>query len=203
MRSIRIGNDIHIRWRILCSGEPEVFEDKDVAVTLTDALGREACIDWTATEAGYIEVTFRGRAQLYAGVYTLTLTENRGRDGMVTVDRQNACRLVARQDSVISGGGHGCLCGMSVETVDVTSDLQMPSLGKGVIRVYNIARSVWGDGLKSDGESVHIKVAEDSADVLSVDEEGIHVNREALGTGDYIIATPEDIDAIIGNVKSG
>ena len=202
MKNIRIGNDIHVRWRLMRGGEPEDFGSKEVAVALTDAVGREACIDWSVTEGGCVEVTFRGRAQMYPGVYTLTLTENRGKDDMVTVDRQNVFRLVTRQDSVISGGG--CHCGMSVETVDVTSEFHMPALGNGVIRVYNIAKGVWGNGLQTDGESASIKVAKDSADILSVDEEGLHINREAIGSGGYEIATPEEIEEIIaGAIQSG
>lgn len=204
MKNIRIGNDIHVRWRLMRGGEPEDFGSKEVAVALTDAVGREACIDWSVTEGGWVEVTFRGRAQMYPGVYTLTLTENRGKDDMVTVDRQNVFRLVTHQDSVISGGGqNGCHCDMSIETVDVTSELRIPSFGKGVIHVYNIARSTWDNGLQSDGETVRVKVAKDSADVLSVDGDGLHINKDAIGNGGFAIATPEDIAEIISSVQSG
>lgn len=203
MKNIRIGNDIHVRWHILRSGEPEDFDSKDVTVTLADSMGRRADIEWSAV-SGYIEVTFRGRAQMHAGVYTLTLVENCGKDDMVTVDRQNVFRLVTHQDSVISGGGqNGCHCDMSIETVDVTSELRIPSLGKGVIHVYNIARSTWGNGLQSDGETVRVTVAEDSVDVLSVDGDGLHINKDAIGNGGFAIATPEDIAEIIASVQSG
>ncbi|MDE5986845.1 MAG: hypothetical protein K2H16_06135 [Prevotella sp.] len=201
MKDIRIGNDIHIRWHIMCSGEPEDFTGKEVTVTLADSMGREAYIEWSAVGSD-IEVTFRGRQQVYTGTYTLTLTENRGQDGMVTVDRQKVFRLVPKQDSVISDSGScGCHCGLAVETVELMSELQIPSLGKGVIHVYNIARSVWGNGLESDGETVNVKVAEDSADVLSVDRDGLHINKDSIGTGGGTAITPEEIDEIMGISK--
>lgn len=203
MKDIRIGNDIHIRWRIMCSGEPEDFTGKELAVTLADSMGREAYIEWSVAD-GNIEVTFRGRQQVYTGTYTLTLTENRGQDGMVTVDRQKVFRLVPKQDSVVSDGGScGCRCGLDVEAVELTTELQIPSLGKGVIHVYNIARSVWGNGLDSDGETVSVKVAEDSADVLFVDRDGLHIDKEAIGTGGGTAVTPEEIDEIMGIINSG
>ncbi len=203
MKDIRIGNDIHIRWRIMRSGEPEDFTGKELAVTLADSMGREAYIEWSVAD-GNIEVTFRGRQQVYTGTYTLTLTENRGQDGMVTVDRQKVFRLVPKQDSVVSDNGScGCRCGLDVEAVELTTELQIPSLGKGVIHVYNIARSVWGNGLDSDGETVSVKVAEDSADVLSVDRDGLHIDKEAIGTGGGTAVTPEEIDEIMGIINSG
>lgn len=100
-------------------------------------------------------------------------------------------------------GSCGCRCGLDVEAVELTTELQIPSLGKGVIHVYNIARSVWGNGLDSDGETVSVKVAEDSADVLSVDRDGLHIDKEAIGTGGGTAVTPEEIDEIMGIINSG
>ena len=146
-----------------------------------------------------VSVVFRGRNQKYAGEYTLTLTENAGNDGMVTVDRLRAFMLVARQNSVVSQADSGCCCGcnVDVETVELTTELQIPSLGKGVVRVYNIARSVWGSGLETDGESVSVRIASDSGDVLSVDSDGLHIKKEALEGGGMSPISPDEIDSMI------
>lgn len=197
MKKIRIGNDISIRWRIMRSGVDEDFTGKDVSVRLQDFAGRDAEIEWDI-DGSTVAVTFRGRNQTRAGEYTLTLTENAGKDDMTTVDRTRAFRLVPRQDSVVSDGVGGCCCNgsLSVETVELTSELQVPSLGKGVVRVYNIVRGAWGAGLDTDGESVSVKIAPDSSEILSVDDEGLHIDSSAIGGGTEPM-TPDDIDEVI------
>jgi len=206
MKNIRIGNDIHIRWRVMRGGDDEDFGGKHVSVLLRDQAGGIHPVDFEVT-GNVIECTFWGRMQTRTGEYSLTLMENAGKEGMVTVDRTQVFRLVARQNSVVSGGaGTGCCCGgaAEVETVELTTELQVPSLGKGVVRVYNIARGAWGAGLVSDGEQVSVRIAPDSADVLSADEEGLHVDVSAIGGGGGVQAiTDEEIRSLWGGDPAG
>lgn len=183
MKTIRIGNDIHVRWKIMRSGTPEDFDGKDVHVCLTDQYGGKYYPDISLTGDGTIEFTFFGKDQSKTGIYTLTLYENGGKQGMVTVDRTEVFRLVARQNTVVSSGGNGgCGCGgvLDVETLDMTTDLMIPSLGRGVVRFYNISRDTWGNGLDIQDESVGIKVSKEN-DLLSFDEDGgLRVDMEEM-----------------------
>lgn len=165
------------------SGTPEDFDGKDVHVCLTDQYGGKHYPDISLTGDGTIEFTFFGKDQSKTGIYTLTLYENGGKQGMVTVDRTEVFRLVARQNTVVSSGGNGgCGCGgvLEVETLDMTTDLMIPSLGRGVVRFYNISRDTWGNGLDVYDESVGIKVSKEN-DLLSFDEDGgLRVDMEEM-----------------------
>lgn len=77
MKTIRIGNDIHVRWKIMRSGTPEDFDGKDVHVCLTDQYGGKYYPDISLTGDGTIEFTFFGKDQSKTGIYTkgtVTLT---------------------------------------------------------------------------------------------------------------------------------
>lgn len=156
------------------TGTPEDFGGKDVHVCLTDQYGGRYYPDISLMADGTVEFTFFGKDQSKTGTYTLTLLENGGRQGMVTVDRTEVFKLVARQNRVISSGGNGgcgCATGVDVETVDMTTDLMIPSLGRGVVRFYNISRDTWGNGLDVYDESVGIKLSKDD-ELLEFDESG-------------------------------
>lgn len=98
MRKIRIGNDIHFRWRIKRDGNEENFEDKRVMVLLRDAYGHRCEIDWRVVQAGVIEGTFYGKDQERLGIYSLTLVENDGEKAMNTVDSIRVWQLVSQQE---------------------------------------------------------------------------------------------------------
>lgn len=101
MKNIRIGNDIWFKWQILRDEGVETWDGKDIKVTLRDSYGMECAVDWRKDEDGVINGVCRGRAQKRLGLYTLTLTENDGKDNMGCVDSVDAWRLVARQNASI------------------------------------------------------------------------------------------------------
>lgn len=101
MKNIRIGNDIWFKWQILREEGVETWDGKDIKVTLRDSYGMECAVDWRKDEGGVISGVCRGRAQKRLGLYTLTLTENDGKDNMGCVDSVDAWRLVARQNASI------------------------------------------------------------------------------------------------------
>lgn len=101
MKNIRIGNDIWFKWQILRGEGVETWDGKDIKVTLRDSYGMECAVDWRKDEGGVISGVCRGRAQKRLGLYTLTLTENDGKDNMGCVDSVDAWRLVARQNASI------------------------------------------------------------------------------------------------------
>lgn len=94
----RIGNDITFTWHIYRkSGEtqtPESFDGKDVEVKLISPLKQPVTIEDVTIATGVVTFTFRGKHQVTLGNYVAVLQENRGEDGMVTIDVVSAVTLV-------------------------------------------------------------------------------------------------------------
>lgn len=127
MESIRIGNDINIEWSILRNGDPETLEGKDLRVVMTNGYRKMEVKDLHFRD-NVIRFTYLGKDQDYNGVYTLTLIENKGKEGMYTVDACDAFRLIPRSCSV--GGDTGC-GSVKVTTVKLTGDISVPAVGTG------------------------------------------------------------------------
>lgn len=127
MESIRIGNDINIEWTILRDGKPESLEGKNLSVFMTNGYMKMGVKDFH-TRDNIIAFTFLGKDQEYNGVYTLTLVENLGEDGMYTVDACEAFRLIPRSCAV--GENTGC-SSIKVDTVRLTGDIKVPVASSG------------------------------------------------------------------------
>lgn len=127
MESIRIGNDINIEWSILRNGDPETLEGKDLRVVMTNGYRKMEVKDLHFRD-NVIRFTYLGKDQDYNGVYTLTLIENKGKEGMYTVDACDAFRLIPR--SCFVGGDTGC-GSVKVTTVRLTGDISVPAVGTG------------------------------------------------------------------------
>lgn len=122
MRSIRIGNDITMRWVLTSGGEAYCLAGKDIGVELRDSYGRLCPVEWSVAD-NVVTATYRGRMQRSAGTYHLTLYENSGGDGMVSVDSCDAFRLVARTPCACgasSSSSSGGCSGAEVEAVSLT-----------------------------------------------------------------------------------
>ena len=95
----RIGNDITFTWHIYRKdGDtqvPESFTGKEVEVKLISPLQRPVAIEDVTIATGVVTFTFRGKHQVTLGNYVAILQENRGEDGMVTIDVVSAVSLVA------------------------------------------------------------------------------------------------------------
>lgn len=127
MESIRIGNDINIEWTIFRDGKPESLDGKNISVFMTNGYKKMAVKDLHFRD-NVIRFTYLGKDQDYNGVYTLTLIENKGKEGMYTVDACDAFRLIPRSCSV--GGDTGC-GSVKVTTVKLTGDISVPAVGTG------------------------------------------------------------------------
>ena len=125
MESIRIGNDINIEWTILRDGKPEPLEGKNLSVFMISGYRKMGVEDFHIRD-NIITFTFLGKDQEYNGVYTLTLVENKGQEGMYTVDACDAFRIVPR--SCVVDGGAGC-GNIKVDTVRLTGDIKVPVAG--------------------------------------------------------------------------
>lgn len=127
MEAIRIGNDINIEWTIFRDGKPESLDGKNISVFMTNGYKKMAVKDLHFRD-NVIRFTYLGKDQDYNGVYTLTLIENKGKEGMYTVDACEAFRLIPRSCSV--GGDTGC-GSVKVTTVKLTGDISVPAVGTG------------------------------------------------------------------------
>lgn len=127
MEAIRIGNDINIEWTIFRDGKPESLDGKNISVFMTNGYKKMAVKDLYFRD-NVIRFTYLGKDQDYNGVYTLTLIENKGKEGMYTVDACDAFRLIPRSCSV--GGDTGC-GSVKVTTVKLTGDISVPAVGTG------------------------------------------------------------------------
>ena len=132
----RIGNDISFIWHISrCEGGvtvPESFAGKDVVVELLSPTRATAQIEDVEITDGTVRFTFPGRNQTETGNYTAVLYENRGENGMVTLDVVRAVTLVAHsfQETEDEGGS------ITVESVEFESSISNGSGGDAPIDVY-------------------------------------------------------------------
>lgn len=124
----RIGNDIAFIWHISRSEGgvtvPESFAGKDVVVELLSPTRATAQIEDVEITDGTVRFTFPGRNQTETGNYTAVLYENRGENGMVTLDVVRVVTLVAHscQEEPSSHGDE-----ISTDNVEFESDIDVYS----------------------------------------------------------------------------
>lgn len=120
----RIGNDITFTWHIYRKdGDtqvPESFAGKDVEVKLISPLQRPVTIEDVSIATGVVTFTFRGKHQVTLGNYVAVLLENKGENGMVTIDVVNAVTLVAHSYMEEDGDDGDVI---EAEAVELTSTI--------------------------------------------------------------------------------
>lgn len=127
-RSIRILKDFNVLWSIhkVLDGarQPYELEGRELVLRYRtpDGILREAK-EWKA-EGNVIAWTFRGKDQKALGSYELILTENAGKDGMVTVDTCKAFKLVAHSCEETEGSGGDIV----VQDIMLESDVAFSAL---------------------------------------------------------------------------
>lgn len=136
VRKIRIGNDIKVLWTILDgSGEPYDLEGRDLIVSVSDKLHKGRVInDWTVS-GNVISFTVWGKDQTTLGGYTAMLEENKGAEGMMTVDIVDMFYLVPH--SYMEGPGQESR--LEIETVSITSSYNSGIPGPPGKSAYQIA----------------------------------------------------------------
>ena len=121
----RIGNDITFTWHIYRKdGEsqvPESFAGKEVEVKLISPLQRPVTIEDVSIATGVVTFTFRGKHQVTLGNYVAVLLENKGEDGMVTIDVVSAVSLVAHSYMEEDGDDGDVIEATSVELTSTIS----------------------------------------------------------------------------------
>ena len=94
MKKIRIGNTVALTWNIKVSGEPYQLEGRQLKLYLSAPnAGRQEIEDFTVSDNS-ISMEWPAADQKVTGIYTLTLVENQGAAGMMSIDNCNAFQLV-------------------------------------------------------------------------------------------------------------
>ena len=134
MKSIRIGNDINVKWSISSNGQPYNLYGKKLLLVMSNDKGGDLRIHNYTIDQNSISFTFRGSEQRYSGIYSLTLIENNGEDNMHTVDISDAFCLVDKcKDLRIDR-----MCGSVVaESVVFSSEVVAPRDG---LSAYELAQ---------------------------------------------------------------
>ena len=132
MKSIRIGNDINIKWTIERLGSPEPLSLHDLRLTMANGYDTWEVSNFEL-DGNVLSFTFPGKDQHKPGTYTLTLTGNAGDEGMFTFDACEVFRLVST--SCQAGGADTC-ANLSVESVEVSSDIEVPANGLSAYQVW-------------------------------------------------------------------
>ena len=127
-RAIRICKDFNVRWSIrkVVDGERQPYElaGKELVLQYRTPYGTlHEAKEWKV-EGNIIVWTFRGKDQKELGSHGLILTENAGKDGMVTVDTCRAFKLVAHSCEETEGSGSDIV----IEDVVLESEVAFAAL---------------------------------------------------------------------------
>lgn len=99
MKAIRKGNDIEIRWSIFMkegrNNIPYILQGKNLTLYVFSPNSAITKVNDFSIDGNVLIWTFKGKEQTKPGMYKLTLVENDGEDGMRTLDKCDAFRLVS------------------------------------------------------------------------------------------------------------
>lgn len=190
MKKIRIGNTFEVRWGIY-SGEG--LDERPYDLT-----GRDLHLFMSTPTLGMVEITdfyvnrhilhwvFEGKEQNKTGTYTLTLVENKGENGMRTVDECNAFSLVKMLPP-----SHHCDCdcdNIQIETIEFKSKLMFASTSSDVVKsnyVFPYDLGIAQSGQFSEEELTAFKeaVSERNPFMIAIDEHYYPANYKQVGDG--------------------
>ena len=147
----RIGKDIQIRWTIK-DGEGAPFDLTGMPVNVyleQDLNGIQILFEEFSVEGNIISFTYYGKDQKFLGPYTAVLVINQGLEGMNTVDRVSAFRLVAHTNQEFGGDTDSRI---TTATIDLQSTIDTglrgapghsPYLEDGYWRYYDDSTGQW------------------------------------------------------------
>lgn len=125
MKHIRIGKDISLRWAITTDGAAIPLEGRDLTLEMKSPIGKVIILPFRI-EGNVLTITYYGYEQTVVGEYSLTLWENKGKQGQNVVDAIRAFKLVrtSPEEADFIGGD------LQVESVDLgTANLEILSGG--------------------------------------------------------------------------
>lgn len=211
----RIGNDITFTWHIYRKdGDtqvPESFAGKDVEVKLISPLQRPVTIEDVSIATGVVTFTFRGKNQVTLGNYVAVLLENKGENGMVTLDVVNAVTLVPHSymeedgddgdvieatsvelTSTISAGGGGGMVQQQADWAQTDASAvdyikNKPDLGLYVPKEY------------ADGHGNQSIYSPAGITMFAADEQGVINQTGSFGAGGWYVTSPQGTFQTSGN----
>lgn len=123
MKNIRIKKDILLQWTITTNNEDTSLENRDLTLYLITPYRTHLLLDFTVVD-NHISTIFRGTEQKICGVYSLTLFENKDKEGQTVIDKVSAFRLVENTDKE----NNEIADNLQIETIDLgTSNLEIIS----------------------------------------------------------------------------
>ena len=213
-RAIRIGKDFNVRWSIrkVVDGERQPYElaGKELVLQYRTPYGLKEATEWK-TEGNTIVWTFRGKEQKALGSYELILTENGGKDGMVTVDTCRAFKLVAHSCEETEGSGSDIVIEDVVLESEVTFvALRGPQGEQGPAGPSYDDTEIKGKLAELSEENARLKERIEENEVLIEDIQNTKIDREnddyypkmAVGLADNL-AGVDVVDSEINFRRSG
>ena len=178
-RSFRIGKDFNVRWSIhrVVDGEHQPYElaGKELVLQYRTPYGLKEATEWKVV-GNTIVWTFRGKEQKALGSYELILTENGGKDGMVTVDTCRAFNLVAHSCEETEGSGSDIV----IEDVVLESEVAFAP----IVIEGGGGGSYDDTEIKEDIADLQTKDAEQAAKLAELSEEIYTEKEEKLPLND-------------------
>ena len=165
MKRIRKGNDIQIQWSIFSEEKrdyiPYDLTGKSLTFLVKNQFETKQVKDFSVS-GNVLSWTFLGKDQQRAGLYTLELIENNGKEGMHTVDVCDAFQLV--HNSCEAGG-------KDEEAIELVNLKLTSSVGV-------VGANTGGTGLKySEERTVYLTYDEGSYEIT---EEERNYNKETF-----------------------
>lgn len=195
MKTIRLGNDIVVRWSILRNGIADDLSAIGKPITvIVSGLGEEKRIENYAIEGNVISFKLYGRDLQTPGIYRLTYIENEGLPEMYSVDCNRAFR--------ISGAGQATggedTGNITTETIELSSEVTAPADGLSAYEVA-VANGYVGsveDWLQSlRGEKMTY------ADLTDSDKQDLYAGGASLITP--LIDTKQDVIEDLDLIRNG
>ena len=170
MKIIRIGNDFTVEWTVTRMGEASSLEGLDLHLYIDTPRGRMEVEEYLL-DGNKFRFLYPGSRQLVAGVYSLTLTINEGKDNMSAVDACKVFRLVESGCAACSDALYG-----EGIVVECNSDIVIPANG---MSAYEIAVLHGFQGTEEEWVASLKKPAEDAAEEVKEQAKGWQEQEDA------------------------
>ena len=200
MKNIRIKKDINIKWTITTNGENISLANRDLTLYLITPYRTHVLLDYTV-EDNIITTVYRGTEQKLCGEYSLTLFENKDKEGQTVVDKISAFKLVENTDKEIDD----ITDNLQIETVDLgSSNLDVIINGNGYTK-EEIDDKLDSKADKSDIPSKVSELVNDSGYLSTIPSE--YVTNTELEEQGYLtehqdishLATKDEVDDKLSN----
>lgn len=199
MDKIRIGKDFNVLWSIYKKENgvrvPYDLEGRNLQLSYNTPFSSKEITDFTV-RGNVIEWTFFGKDQIRSAVYTLLLVENKGKEGMVTVDRADAFQLVSRSAQENIDGSSDVV----IEVVELDSNVELAPtvvyVGGGDITVDSYLSETSTNAVQN---KVVTKALKDKQDVIS----DLATIRSGAAKGATAIQEHQDISGKQDKLVSG